>query len=80
VITAAVGLGAMEAVGGAVLAPRGKKAHEAVQAAADGPVDATLRAIVVDRAAFGASRRRRAGDCTAALSSGRCRRGVSPAR
>jgi hypothetical protein len=39
-----------------------------------------LRAIVVDRAAFGASRRRGAGHCTAALSSGRCRRGVSPAR
>ncbi|HKC29698.1 MAG TPA: hypothetical protein VKB75_16905 [Jatrophihabitans sp.] len=55
VITAAVGLGAMEAVGGAVLAPRGKKAYEAVAAAADGPVDPTLRAIVVDRAAFGAA-------------------------
>jgi hypothetical protein len=48
VITATVGLALMEAVGGAVLAPHGKKQHEAIMAAADGPIDPALRAMVVD--------------------------------
>jgi hypothetical protein len=44
VITAAVGLGVMEAAGGAVLAPHGKRQHAAIVAAPDGPVGADLRA------------------------------------
>jgi hypothetical protein len=36
-----------------VLAPRGKALHEAIMAAPDGPIDARLRAQVMDRAAWG---------------------------
>jgi hypothetical protein len=50
VITSVVGLALMEAAGGAVLAPRGKRLHEAIMGAADGPVDAPLRATVLDQA------------------------------
>lgn len=52
VITSVVGLFAMEAAGGAVLAPGGKKLHEAIVNAPDGPVDASLRALVLDRAVW----------------------------
>jgi hypothetical protein len=52
VVTSIVGLFAMEAAGGAVLAPHGKKLHEAIMNAPDGPVDAALRAQVVDRAVW----------------------------
>jgi hypothetical protein len=55
VITSVVGLALMEAVGGAVLAPRGKKMSTAIEAAPDGPIDATLRSIVVDPIAFAAA-------------------------
>jgi hypothetical protein len=47
-----VGLFAMEAAGGVVLAPRGKKLHEAIMSAPDGPIDAPLRALVLDRAVW----------------------------
>lgn len=49
VITSIAGLVAMEAAGGAVLAPRGKKLHEAIESAPDGPIDAALRAQLLDR-------------------------------
>jgi hypothetical protein len=52
VITSIVGLFAMEAAGGAVLAPGGKKLHEAIMNAPDGPIDAPLRALVLDRAVW----------------------------
>jgi hypothetical protein len=55
VISSIVGLAAMEVAGGAVLAPRGKSQHEAIMNAADGPVDATLRAQLLDRAAWSVS-------------------------
>lgn len=55
VITAVVGLAMMEAVGGAVLAPHGKKQHAAIMAAPDGPVDAELHAMVVDPAPWAAA-------------------------
>jgi len=52
VIASIVGLFAMEAAGGAVLAPGGKKLHAAIMSAPDGPVDASLRALVLDRAVW----------------------------
>jgi len=52
VVVSIVGLFAMEAAGGAVLAPRGKKVHAAIVNAPDGPVDASLRALVVDRVSW----------------------------
>lgn len=52
VITSVVGLFLMEAAGGAVLAPNGKKLHEAIMNAPDAPVDASLRALVLDRAVW----------------------------
>jgi hypothetical protein len=54
VITAAVGLGVMEVVGGVVLAPHGKRQHAAIVAAANGPVDARLRAHLVSPAPWAA--------------------------
>ena len=50
VITASVTLAVMEALGGAVLAPRGKRLEAAYEHATDGPIDATLRAALPDRA------------------------------
>jgi hypothetical protein len=52
VVVSIVGLFAMEAVGGAVLAPHGKKLHEAIMSAPDGPIDAALRAQVMERAVW----------------------------
>ena len=52
VIVSVVGLFVMEAAGGAVLAPGGKKLHAAIMSAPDGPVDASLRALVLGRAVW----------------------------
>lgn len=52
VVASIVGLFAMEAAGGVVLAPGGKKLHEAIMSAPDGPVDGSLRALVLDRAVW----------------------------
>jgi hypothetical protein len=49
VIAAIVGLVAMEAVGGAIIARREKVLHAAVEAAPDGPVPAELSALVHDK-------------------------------
>jgi hypothetical protein len=48
VITSAVTLGLMELLGGAILAPRAKKAYELLGGAGDGPADATLHAAACD--------------------------------
>ena len=55
VIAAIVGLFAMEAAGGAILAPAGKKLHEAIMTAPDGPVDPNLRAQLLDRTVWAVS-------------------------
>lgn len=55
VLTSIIGLAAMEIAGGLVLAPKGKAAHEAIMGAADGPVPAALRAVVLDRAVWAVS-------------------------
>jgi hypothetical protein len=52
VITSVVGLGVMEAAGGAVLAPRGKRAHTTLMAAGDGPVEPAVHAVTVDPAVW----------------------------
>jgi hypothetical protein len=49
VLTAVVGLVLMEAYGGMVLAPAGKKLHETVEAEPDGPITQEIRAMVVNR-------------------------------
>lgn len=49
VIVAIVGLVAMEAYGGVILAPAGKKLTELVEAASDGPVPLAVRVAVLDR-------------------------------
>jgi hypothetical protein len=49
IIAAIVGLVAMEAVGGGVVARREKALHEAVEAAPDGPVPAQVMALVQDK-------------------------------
>lgn len=46
VITSVVGLVLMEGYGGIVLAPAGKKLHETVEAAPDGPIPANVRSMV----------------------------------
>lgn len=48
VITAVVGLAVMEIVGGALIAPRSKKLIAAIDGAADGPVDESLSAAVMN--------------------------------
>jgi hypothetical protein len=55
VITSVVALVLMEAYGGIVLAPAGKKLHQTVEAAADGPVSPEVRAVVMDRAVWAGS-------------------------
>ena len=55
VITAVVGLVIMEAYGGIVLAPAGKKLHETVEATPDGAVPPNLRAMVLNRLAWAGS-------------------------
>jgi hypothetical protein len=50
VITASLTLLIMEALGGAILAPKGKYLHKVTDESADGPIDATLRAALTDRA------------------------------
>jgi hypothetical protein len=55
VIASIVGLFAMEAAGGVVLAPAGKKLHEAIMTAPDGPVDGALRAQVLERTVWAVS-------------------------
>lgn len=49
VVVAIAGLIVMEAYGGAVLAPAGKKLHELVESAPDGPVPLGVRMAVLDR-------------------------------
>jgi hypothetical protein len=49
VIAAIVGLAAMEAVGGAIIARREKVLHDAVEAAPDGPIPAHVAALVRDK-------------------------------
>jgi hypothetical protein len=49
VIAAIVGLVAMEAVGGAVIARREKVLHDAVEAAPDGPVSGDIAALIHDK-------------------------------
>ena len=48
IITAIVTLIAIEALGGAILAPRGKKLTEQIEHASDGPVSAEIRASTTD--------------------------------
>jgi hypothetical protein len=52
VITAVVALVLMEAYGGIVLAPAGKKLHETVEAQPDGPVPASIARLVMSRAVW----------------------------
>lgn len=49
IIAAIIGLVAMEAVGGAVIARREKALHEAVDAAPDGPVPANVAELIRDK-------------------------------
>lgn len=55
VITSAVGLGVMELVGGALLAPRSKKMSALLADAPDGPVDPAVRATACDPAVWALS-------------------------
>lgn len=55
VITAVVALVLMEAFGGIVLAPAGKKLHETVEATPDGVVPSDIRAMVLNRAVWAGS-------------------------
>jgi hypothetical protein len=50
VVTAVVTLAVMELLGGAVLAPRGKRLHAVADHAPDGPISPELRAALPDRA------------------------------
>lgn len=52
VVTSIVGLVAMEAYGGIVLAPAGKRLHSLVAGQQDGPVPAELRTAVLNRAVW----------------------------
>ena len=52
VIVSVVGLALMEILGGAVLAPHGKHQHEAIMAAADGPIDRRLREVLLHPAVW----------------------------
>jgi len=55
VVTAVIGLVLMEAYGGMVLAPAGKKLHETVEATPDGAIPSNVRAMVRNRAVWAGS-------------------------
>jgi hypothetical protein len=55
VIISVVALVLMEAYGGIVLAPAGKKLHETVEAQPDGSVPASIKSMVMDRAVWAGS-------------------------
>jgi hypothetical protein len=52
IITSLVGLVLMEAFGGAVLAPAGKRMHALIESAPDGPVSDELRSAITNPAAW----------------------------